>query len=88
MPDVHAGKGCTIGTTMTIKDKIVPGMVGVDIGCGMETVEIAERALDFAKLDDVIHRGIPVGREVRAEVYSLNLGADCDGSPVRAVLIK
>ncbi|MGI5878691.1 MAG: RtcB family protein, partial [Christensenellales bacterium] len=38
MPDVHAGKGCTIGTTMTITDKIVPGMVGVDIGCGMETV--------------------------------------------------
>ena len=43
MPDVHAGKGCTIGTTMTIRDKIVPGMVGVDIGCGMETVELPER---------------------------------------------
>ena len=42
MPDVHAGKGCTIGTTMTIADKIVPGMVGVDIGCGMETVKIEE----------------------------------------------
>ena len=51
MPDVHAGKGCTIGTTMTIQDKIVPGMVGVDIGCGMETVELAEREIDFAKLD-------------------------------------
>ena len=47
MPDVHAGKGCTIGTTMTIQDKIVPGMVGVDIGCGMETVELAERDIDF-----------------------------------------
>ena len=43
MPDVHAGKGCTIGTTMTIQDKIVPGMVCVDIGCGMETVELHER---------------------------------------------
>ena len=42
MPDVHAGMGCTIGTTMTIRDKIVPGMVGVDIGCGMETVKLAE----------------------------------------------
>ena len=42
MPDVHAGKGCTIGTTMTIRDKIVPGMVGVDIGCGMETVELSQ----------------------------------------------
>ena len=40
MPDVHAGMGCTIGTTMTIHDKIVPGMVGVDIGCGMETVRL------------------------------------------------
>ena len=43
MPDVHAGKGCTIGTTMTITDKVVPGMVGVDIGCGMETVEIVSK---------------------------------------------
>jgi RNA-splicing ligase RtcB len=59
MPDVHAGKGCTIGTTMTITDKIVPGMVGVDIGCGMETVELAERDPDFAALDAVIRREIP-----------------------------
>ena len=42
MPDVHAGMGCTIGTTMTITDRVVPGMVGVDIGCGMETVRLAE----------------------------------------------
>ena len=42
MPDVHAGRGCTIGTTMTIHDKVVPGMVGVDIGCGMETVKLKE----------------------------------------------
>ena len=47
MPDVHAGMGCTIGTTMTIGDKIVPGMVGVDIGCGMETVRIAQRERTF-----------------------------------------
>lgn len=40
MPDVHAGKGCTIGTTMTIRDKVVPNMVGVDIGCGMYTVDL------------------------------------------------
>ena len=51
MPDVHAGKGCTIGTTMTITDKVVPGMVGVDIGCGMETVRIAQREIDSEKLD-------------------------------------
>lgn len=72
MPDVHAGKGCTIGTTMTIRDKIVPGMVGVDIGCGMETVELAERQVDFDKLDALIRKEIPYGREVRGEPHPLN----------------
>ena len=42
MPDIHAGAGCTIGTTMTITDKVVPNLVGVDIGCGMETIRIRE----------------------------------------------
>jgi RNA-splicing ligase RtcB len=51
MPDVHAGMGCTIGTTMTIEGKVTPGMVGVDIGCGMETVRIGEKRVDFEKLD-------------------------------------
>ncbi len=72
MPDVHAGKGCTIGTTMTIQDKIVPGMVGVDIGCGMETVELAEREIDFEKLDALIRKDIPFGREVRDHLHALN----------------
>jgi RNA-splicing ligase RtcB len=72
MPDVHAGKGCTIGTTMTITDKIVPGMVGVDIGCGMETVEIAEREIDFERLDAVIRSEIPAGREVREDCHAMN----------------
>ena len=69
MPDVHAGMGCTIGTTMTITDKIVPGMVGVDIGCGMETVRIAEKDMDFAKLDALIHHYIPCGRNIRNSEY-------------------
>ena len=72
MPDVHAGMGCTIGTTMTITDKIVPGMVGVDIGCGMETVRIAEKEIDFAKLDALINEQIPCGREVRNHPHILN----------------
>ena len=58
MPDVHAGKGCTIGTTMTITDKIVPSMVGVDIGCGMETTKINETEVDFRKLDALIRKEI------------------------------
>jgi len=72
MPDVHAGMGCTIGTTMTITDKIVPGMVGVDIGCGMETVELEEREIDFKKLDDNIRRFIPAGRSIRKDDHALN----------------
>ncbi|MDD6033190.1 MAG: RtcB family protein [Oscillospiraceae bacterium] len=76
MPDVHAGMGCTIGTTMTITDKIVPGMVGVDIGCGMETIRIAERTLDFGKLDALIRDRIPSGREVRAIPHGLNAEID------------
>ena len=76
MPDVHAGKGCTIGTTMTIQDKIVPGMVGVDIGCGMETVEIAEREINFAKLDALIRKEIPYGRAVRDTPHALHAELD------------
>ena len=72
MPDVHAGKGCTIGTTMTIRDKIVPGMVGVDIGCGMETVRLAEKEIDFAALDELIRREIPCGQNIRKEEHPLN----------------
>ena len=63
MPDVHAGKGCTIGTTMTITDKIVPAMVGVDIGCGMYTVSLGKVDIDLQKFDKIVH-GIPCGREV------------------------
>lgn len=72
MPDVHAGKGCTIGTTMTITDKIVPGMVGVDIGCGMETVKLKEREIDFVRLDKAIRELIPSGFEVREKPHPLN----------------
>ena len=51
MPDVHTGAGCTIGTTMTVKGMAVPNVVGVDIGCGMYTVELKEKEIDLAKLD-------------------------------------
>ena len=63
MPDVHAGKGCTIGTTMTITDKAVPNVVGVDIGCGMYTVDLGKQDLDLEKLDMAAF-AIPSGREV------------------------
>jgi len=65
MPDVHAGAGCAIGTTMTITDKVVPNLVGVDIGCGMETVKLASTRVNLPVLDSFIHQNIPAGMEVR-----------------------
>lgn len=69
MPDTHAGAGCTIGTTMTISDKIVPNLVGVDIGCGMETVLLYDKEIDLEKLDRVIHDHIPAGFDVRDDEH-------------------
>lgn len=63
MPDVHAGKSCTIGTTMTVINKVVPNIVGVDIGCGMYTVELGKVNIDFEKVDEVVHT-IPSGMNV------------------------
>ena len=66
MPDIHAGAGCTIGTTMTITDRVVPNLVGVDIGCGMETVRLRETRLELQKLDKLIQAQIPSGFDIRA----------------------
>ena len=63
MPDVHAGKGCTVGTTMTIDEKVCPNIVGVDIGCGMYTVKLTAQEIDFEKVDAVAH-AIPSGMNV------------------------
>lgn len=71
MPDVHAGVGCTIGTTMTLTDKVVPGMVGVDIGCGMETVQLKETQIDFDELDRVIRTYIPSGHAIHSQPHPL-----------------
>lgn len=73
MPDVHAGKGCTIGTTMTINDKVVPNIVGVDIGCGMYTVDLGKVEIDFEKLDEAAHF-VPSGMHIwegRMEKFEL-----------------
>lgn len=69
MPDIHTGAGCTIGTTMTIKDKICPNLVGVDIGCGMETIRIKETHIEPQKLDKVIRSGVPSGFEIRKKAH-------------------
>ena len=73
MPDVHAGKGCTIGTTMTIAGKAVPNIVGVDIGCGMYTVNLGKDEIDLQRVDEAAHY-IPSGKntwEGRQEAFDL-----------------
>lgn len=69
MPDVHAGAGCTVGTTMTITDKVVPNLVGVDIGCGMETIVLKEKHIEVQKLDKLIYEKIPSGFEIRKKPH-------------------
>lgn len=81
MPDVHAGAGCTIGTTMTITDKAVPNLVGVDIGCGMETVKLKEKHIEVQQLDKLIYQKIPSGFDIRKKPHryaeKINLAELC-----------
>lgn len=69
MPDIHAGAGCTIGTTMTITNQVVPNLVGVDIGCGMETCRVREEHMELQKLDKLIYEKIPSGFSIRTEAH-------------------
>ena len=78
MPDIHAGAGCTIGTTMTITDTVVPNLVGVDIGCGMETIRITEKHLELQKLDKLIYEKIPSGFSVRDKAHKYLSQIDLD----------
>lgn len=70
MPDVHAGKGCVIGTTMTLHDRVVPFTVGVDIGCAVHVVKLKERRIDLPKLDSVIRNNVPCGRGIRRKTHA------------------
>ncbi len=78
MPDTHAGAGCTIGTTMTIKDKIVPNLVGVDIGCGMFVSMLENSEIDFNKLDSTIRSCVPSGFDVRETAHEYKDYTDLD----------
>ena len=69
MPDIHAGAGCTIGTTMTVDNRICPNLVGVDIGCGMETIRLREKRMELQQLDKLIRREIPSGFAVRTKAH-------------------
>lgn len=80
MPDTHAGAGCTIGTTMTIQDKIVPNLVGVDIGCGMEVVVIDKKKeeINFDYLDETIRKFVPSGFRIRDKEHRFSKMIDFD----------
>ena len=85
MPDTHAGAGCVIGTTMTIKDKIIPNLVGVDIGCGVQVFKLKEKRIDLPKLDSVIRKYIPSGFNIHDEpitefneIYDLKVKINTD----------
>lgn len=71
MPDVHAGAGCVIGFTADLGEKVIPNIVGVDIGCGMLTVSLGKIDIDFAKLDEVIRKHVPCGRNVCKEYHPI-----------------
>ena len=78
MPDVHAGAGCTIGTTMTVTDRVCPNLVGVDIGCGMETVRIKESFIEPQALDKLIRKEIPSGFSIRGKEHRYARELDFD----------
>ena len=79
MPDVHTGAGCAIGTTMTIDDKVVPNLVGVDIGCGIEVAKLVQTSLKLDKLDKLIHDKIPAGFNIRRRAHRFNAEIDLTG---------
>lgn len=64
MPDCHAGKGCVVGTTMTLNDKVISNLVGVDIGCGMFAVKLEETEIDLSFLDSIIYNYVPCGFDI------------------------
>lgn len=78
MPDCHAGKGAVIGTTMKVTDRVVPNLVGVDIGCGMLCVEIQKQDVDFAKLDHTVRALVPSGQAVRTAPHDFVKNIDLD----------
>lgn len=69
MPDVHPGKGSVIGLTMTITDRIVPNLCGVDLSCGVRTVKLADKKIDLAQLDEAIRTHVPSGKNIRTVMH-------------------
>lgn len=73
MPDAHAGNGCVVGFTATMGDMVMPNVIGVDIGCGMLTVELGKRTVNLKVLDEFIRKNIPAGSRVRSRHDGIDL---------------
>lgn len=73
MPDMHSGKGCVVGTTMTLHNRVIPSLIGVDIGCGIEVAMLKEEILDLPKLDKVIHESVPCGSGIHGTALEVEL---------------
>lgn len=78
MPDVHPGKGCAVGMTMTFSDKVAPGLVGVDIGCGMELVKVKAKKLELVQLDKFVQSKIPSGMNIRTAQHRFSESAELE----------
>lgn len=73
MPDYHAGKGCVIGTTIALNGRVVPNLVGVDVGCGVLVAEIGKVKVDFDKLDQSIRQFVPSGNDIHEEAGTMRV---------------
>ena len=78
MPDVHPGKVGTIGLTMTVGDKILPNLIGIDIGCGMTLAQIQGKKIEYQRLDAVIREHIPSGFQIRSKMHRFAEDFDFD----------
>ncbi len=78
MPDIHPGKIAPIGLSMTVTDKVIPQLLGVDIGCGMTCVKLNKSNAEFSKLDRIIRENIPSGFSIRKEPHHMAEEFSCD----------
>lgn len=84
MPDYHAGKGCVIGTTIQLQDRVVPNLVGIDVGCGVFVAQLDVPTVDFAQLDAIIRTYVPSGQDIHKEVSPSRHFVEFEGKQFRA----
>ena len=88
MPDYHAGKGCVIGTTIQLQDRVVPNLVGIDVGCGVFVAQLDVTTVDFAQLDAIIRTYVPSGQDIHKEVSPSRHFVGFEGKQFRASGLK